>query len=226
MKFIVIGLGYFGGSLATTLTKQGHEVLGVDKRMERVQELKEDITLVMEMDTTNSNAIQTLPLTDVDAVIVAIGEDIGASVLTLALLKNTGVRRIIGRAMSPIHKEILHQIGIEEIIQPEEETALLLASMLPIEKAHRVMELNHEFAVVQIAVPEKYVGHSLAAVNLEDRFNLKLVAVQVHSSKSFFSLFSSDCKVELDIDYERPLRDSDMLVVAGKLLEIKRFAES
>ncbi len=226
MKFIVIGLGYFGGSLATTLTKLGHEVLGVDKKIERIQELKEDITLVMEMDTTSSNAIQTLPLTDVDAVIVAIGEDIGASVLTLALLKNMAVRRIIGRAMSPIHKEILHQMGIEEIVQPEEETALLLASMLPIEKAHWVMELNHEFAIVQISVPEKYIGHSLATINLENRFNLKLVAVQIHPSKSFLALFSSDCKVELEPDYERPLRDSDKLVVAGKLLDIKRFAQS
>ena len=77
MKFIVIGLGYFGSTLAISLTEQGHEVIGIDNKFERVDELKNQIGNVMEMDTTNENAVKTLPLNDTDAVIVAIGEDVG-----------------------------------------------------------------------------------------------------------------------------------------------------
>ena len=73
MKFIVIGLGYFGATLATRLTEQGHEVIGIDNRYERIDELKNQITSVMEMEATNENALKTLPLNDTDAVIVAIG---------------------------------------------------------------------------------------------------------------------------------------------------------
>ena len=103
MKFIVIGLGYFGSTLAISLTEQGHEVIGIDNKFERVDELKNQINNVMEMDTTNENAVKTLPLNDTDAVIVAIGEDVGSSILTLSILKKLNANNIIGRIISPMH---------------------------------------------------------------------------------------------------------------------------
>jgi trk system potassium uptake protein TrkA len=226
MKYIVIGLGYFGSTLASNLTSQGHEVIGIDKRAEKIDELKENISIVMELDATNQNAIKTLPLQDVDAVIVAIGEDIGSSILALTILKNLNANRIIGRAITPLHRNILIQIGIKEIVQPEEDSALLVSSMLQIKNAKRVMDLNEESAIAEIMIPKKYVGHNLDSVNIESRFNLKIIAVKLFPKENLLDVFYlNDCKVNFEIERERPLRESDILVLAGRLTEIKNFIE-
>ena len=227
MKYIVIGLGYFGSTLASNLTRQGHEVIGIDKKSERVEELKENISIVMELDASNQNAVKTLPLQDVDAVIVAMGEDVGSSVLILSILKNLKANRIIGRAITPLHRDILIQIGIKEIVQPEEDSALLVSSMLQIKNAKRVMELNEENAIAEILVPKKYVGHNLDSVNIESRFNLKVIAVKIFPKEKILEVLNlNDCKVNLVVDRERPLRESDILVLAGRTNDIKKFIES
>src|SRR5690554_1236994 len=104
MKYIILGLGNFGRALAIQLTERGHEVIGADKSMTKVEQLKEKVTHTICMDTTDVDAVEALPLKDVDAVIVAIGEDEGASLLTTALLKQLQVKRIIGRVVSDLQK--------------------------------------------------------------------------------------------------------------------------
>lgn len=227
MKYIVIGLGYFGSTLASNLTSQGNEVIGIDNRYEKIEENKESISVVMEMDATSPHALQSLPLHDVDAVIVAIGEDIGSSVLILSLLKNSKVKRIIGRAITPIHRNILRQLGIKEIIQPEEETALMVSSILQIKYAQKVLELNNENAVAELLVPEKYIGHSPDSVNISVRFKLKLIAVKILVGKNeIIKQQNENYSIEYAIDMERLLTENDILVVAGKIDDIKRFTES
>lgn len=227
MKYIVIGLGYFGSTLASNLTSQGHEVIGIDNQYEKIEEYKESISVVMEMDATNPHALQSLPLHDVDVVIVAIGEDIGSSVLILSLLKNLNVNRIIGRAITPIHRNILRQLGIKEIIQPEEETALMVSSILQIKYAQKVLELNNENAVAELLVPEKYIGHSPDSVNILARFKLKLIAVKIPAGKNEISSQRDvNYSIDYSVDMERLLTENDILVVAGKIEDIKRFTES
>lgn len=227
MKYIVIGLGYFGGTLATTLTRMGNEVIGIDNREEKVDEFKDAISIVMVMDTTNINAVKTLPLHDVDAVIVAIGEDIGSSVLTLSILKNLNVERIIGRAITPIHLNILEQIGINETIQPEEDSALKVSSMLQIKNAKSVLELNEEYVVTEIVVPKKYIGHNLQSVDVTGRFRIKIIAIKHPPKEKIIDAFyKRDFKIDFEISLEKPLRENEILVLAGKINDIKNFMES
>ncbi len=227
MKFIIIGLGYFGGTLASNLTSQGHEVIGIDNRTEKIDEMKDEISVVMEMDATNPNALKSLPLNDVDAVIVAIGEDIGSSVLALSILKNMQISRLIGRAITPIHRNILVQLGIQEIVQPEEDSALNVSSMLQIKNALNVMELNNDNAIAEISIPKKYIGHSLSSVDPETRFNIKLIALKSRH-KEPANIFTSrkDYRIEYKIDLIKPLNETDSLVLAGKTEDIKRFTHS
>src|SRR5690554_367957 len=130
MKYIVLGLGNFGRALAIDLTKRGHEVIGVDTNMIKVEHLKETITHTVCLDSTDENAMASLPLQDADAVIVAIGEDEGASILTTALVKNFKSKRIIGRVMSDLQKTVLEAMDIQEYIMPEEDAADRLALTL------------------------------------------------------------------------------------------------
>jgi trk system potassium uptake protein len=179
VKYIVIGLGYFGSNLATNLTSMGHEVIGIDNHLEWLDELKDSVTTVIKMDSTNINAIKSLPLRDTDAVIVAIGEDVGASILTLSVLKNLKVKRIIGRAINQLHQNILNQIGIEEVILSLEESAKNVSSMLQLKNTLRLTEISNVYAIKEIYMPVKYVGHSLESINIQDRFDLKLVFVKI-----------------------------------------------
>jgi trk system potassium uptake protein TrkA len=227
MKYIVVGLGYFGSSLAMNLTAQGHEVIGIDHRDERIEELKDSISNVLIMDATNQNTMKSLPLQEVDAVIVAIGEDIGSSILILSILKRLKVKRIIGRAITPIHRDILNELGIVEVIQPEEDSALMVSSMLQISKARKVLELNARSAVAEIMIPEKYIGHTLESINIENRFHLNIVALKIYPKESGIeSFFKKECRVEFLIDVGKPLRATDVLVVAGEFSSIKKFVES
>ncbi len=227
MKYIVIGLGYFGSKLASDLTSMGHEVLGIDNNGERLEELKDTVTTVMKMDSTNVNAVKTLPLDDCDAVIVAIGEDVGASILTASILKNLKVKRIIGRAINQIHQNILNQIGIEEVVLPLEDSARHVASMLQLKNTVGITELNYDFAIAEIVIPSKYAGHALETINIADRFNLKCIAVKTPPSEGILtSLLRRGYKVDLSKDPLSPLGEKDILVVAGKITDIKKFIES
>ena len=227
MKFIVIGLGYFGSTLASTLTSMGHEVLGVDNRPEQVDEHKDAITYVMQMDTTIVKAVESLPLEDADAVIVAIGEDVGSSILTVSILKNLGVKRIIGRVISPVHQNILHQIGITETIHPEKETALLVSSTLRIRNALRIIDLNEENALAELPVARKYVGHTIDSMNVEKRFGIKLVAVKKTTKTSFLTAFSKNAwSINFKCEPETVLAENDILLVAGTINNIRNFSES
>ena len=227
MKYIVIGLGYFGSKLASNLTNMGHEVIGIDNHSERLDELKDSITTVMKMDSTNINAIKSLPLHDTDAVIVAIGEDVGASILTLSILKNLKVKRIIGRAINQLHQNILNQIGIEEIVLPLEEAAYHVTSMLQLKNTLRLIEISDDYAIAEILVPIKYVGHSLETVNIQERFDIKLVAVKTPPEAGVLtSILRREYKVDLSYNVTFLLREKDILVLAGKIIDIKRFIES
>ncbi len=227
MKYIVIGLGRFGSKLASNLMDMGHEVIGIDHDSEKLDELKDSFTTVMKMDTTNINAVKSLPLDDVDAVIVAIGEDIGSSILTMAILKNLNVKRIIGRAINQIHYDILKQIGIEEVVLPLEEAAWHVSSMLQFRNILKLTEINNDFVVAEVNIPARYAGHCLDAINIGKRFDLKLIAVKIPPEKNIFSsIFRRDYKVFPDYDVNKPLNENDILVIAGKIADIKRFIES
>lgn len=227
MKYIVIGLGYFGAKLASILTNMGHEIIGIDNSYERLDELKDSITTVMKMDSTNINAVKSLPLHDIDAVIVAIGKDVGSSILTLSILKNLKVKRIIGRAVSQIHKDILNQIGIEEIVLPLEDSALHVSSMLQLKNTLRMIGISDDYAIVEVLIPSKYVEHSLQTIDIENRFNIKLVAVKIPPKEGVVtSIFRREYKVDLSYNVTFLLRKDYILILAGKIVDIKKFIES
>lgn len=227
MRYIVIGLGYFGSNLATRLTSMGHEVIGIDHRPERMDELKDSVTTVMKMDSTSINAIRSLPLNDADAVIVAIGEDIGASILSASIMINLKVKRVIARAVNQVHQNILKQIGVEEVVMPLEDSAMHVASMLQLKNTLRLTELNDDYSVAEIIVPAKYAGHSLDTLSLTDRFSLRLIAVKVAPKEGLMTtIFRRDFKVDMSFDPHAPLGDKDVLVLAGKMVDIKKFTES
>lgn len=123
MKYLIIGLGIYGSNLALDLTALGHEVIGADNRANNIGAIKDYISTVYLVDSTEESALGVLPLKNVDLVIVAIGENFGASVKTVALLKKMGVRHIYARAIDRLHESILQGFGIDRILTPEQHAA-------------------------------------------------------------------------------------------------------
>lgn len=130
MNFVVFGLGNFGAALAKQLVALGHEVIGVDQRMEMVDRYKHSITHAMALDSTSKEAVEQLPLKDIDAAIVGIGENEGAIIMTAALLKQMGVKRIICRVLSPVQQIVLEAMDIHEFLFPEAYSAERLSLKL------------------------------------------------------------------------------------------------
>ena len=130
MKYLVIGLGNFGSTLAEELTRQGNDVIGTDEQEQRVEEIKERISVAYIMDATDSAALQSLPLGDIDAVIVAIGQSLSASLRVVAALKKLSVKSIFVRAIDSVHLSILVAMNIEQIFIPESYAARIFADRI------------------------------------------------------------------------------------------------
>jgi trk system potassium uptake protein TrkA len=227
MKYVVIGLGLYGSKCAEVLTSMGNEVLGIDNDPEKLEEFKESFTSVIKMDTTSLNAVRSLPLDDVDAVIVAIGEDVGASILTLAILKNLKVKRIIGRAINETHHNILKQIGIDEVVLPLEDSAAHLASVLQLRGVLSFTEISNDYAIAETRVPDSFVGHLPDTIDLEERFRIKVVAIKHAPEMGILgSIYKRDFITDLFYNDNTPFVASDILVLAGKVSDIKRFVNS
>ena len=222
MKDIIIGLGNFGASLAEKLTLQGNEVIGIDTRMNKVDALKEKVSHTICMDATDEFTVSGLPLKDTDVVVVAIGEDQGANIMVTALLKNLEVKRLISRAINPLHEKVLMAIGVDEIVHPEEETAERWAKKLCLSGVVNSFELSDEFSIVEINLPPEYEGKTISEIGIRKKYNL-LVLTTIKSTQVKRSIGNSikESKVQGVAAADLVLEKNDILVVYGANKDIQ-----
>lgn len=227
MKYVIIGLGNFGAALGIKLTEMGHEVIGVDKRMDKVDDIKDKITYAICLDATDRQAINTLPLSDADAVVVAIGEEEGPSLITSALMKQSNVKRLIARTLSPVHSTILEAMGIDEIIKPEEEAAERLAKKLNIKGVVDSFILSERFNIIEAKVPDRYVGMTLEQVDFRRKYNvLVLTIIRQKSQKNILGVEIKKQSVLGVLGTDVVLEKNDILVLFGDIKYIQKFLES
>lgn len=177
-QFAVIGLGRFGTSVATTLQKLGHEVLAVDADMDRVQKISDQVTHVVQADTTDENALTALGLRNFDVVVVAIGEDVQANVTTTLLLKEMGVPFIISKARNALHGKILERIGADRVVYPERDMGQRVAHSLISANVLDYIELSPKLSLVEVTAPGAIVGKTLQQANLRAIFGVNVVAIK------------------------------------------------
>lgn len=226
MKFIIIGLGNFGGSLAEKLTQQGNEVIGVDSRDEKVVALKDKLSHTICMNATDQSAIAHLPLKNTDVVMVCIGEDEGANIMVTAHFKNLGVKRLISRSINPLHENVLQALGVNEIVRPEEETAERWAKKLCLKGVVDSFELNKNFSIVEIVVPEKYVGKTIEEVKFRELHNvLILTIIRDTQEKSFLGRSKIVANVQGIPEPTTMLQRDDIIVIYGANEDLQKFAK-
>ena len=229
MKFTIIGLGSFGFALAKKLTQMGHEVLGVDKSIEKVEDIKDKITHAICMDCSNQAAVNSLPLKNTDVVIVAIGEDVGANLLTTALIKKTNVPRIVSRASSNIHDTILKSMKVTEIVHPEVETAERWAKKLTTSGMVDSFELTDDYSVVEVVIHGKFAGKTIQEIGFIKNFNVIVLTIMKSViEKNPTGVFKNVSKLQIQgiAKAETILEEGSIMVLYGHNRDIRKLLKN
>ena len=221
MNIVAIGLGNFGASLAKILTSLGHDVLGVDNDLNRVEYFKNAVTNTICLDATDPHALRLLPIKEADVFVVCIGDDFGISVQIAALLRKFGASRVICRESSSIHLTVLNAIGVMETINPEYESARVVAEMLPLKGIKNLLSITDSFKIVDLLMPAFLFGAKRSVASFRKDTHLKIIALKRNNRL----IYSSATAAENDDKIEIEFLENDTLVLGGELKDIKRFIQ-
>ena len=176
-QYAVIGLGRFGSSLAKELVDLGYEVLGIDRDEEAVDEMSDQLTHAVVADATDEEVIRSLGIRNFDCAVVAIGDDMQASILTAILLKDIGVKTVVAKALSELHGKVLTKVGVDRVIYPERDMGIRVAHQLVSPNLLDIIELSSEYSIAEIAVPKRLSGRTLEDLNPRARYGCSVVAI-------------------------------------------------
>jgi trk system potassium uptake protein TrkA len=210
-EFLVIGLGRFGGALATDLIDHGHEVLGVDVNGRLVQNHATRLTHVVEADSTDIETMRQLGAGDFETAVVAIGTDLEASILTTSVLVDLGAKRIVSKAISDAHGKILSRIGAHRVVFPERDMGVRVARSLAGKDVIDYMELDPGFVLLETKAPPELVGKTLAEAQVRKRYGLTVVSIKSPGEAATYAT------------PETVPQDGDILVVAGETKKVEDF---
>lgn len=227
MKYIIIGLGHFGSSLGMKLTTMGHEVIGVDPEMTKVEANKGFMTHTVCMNPSDPQAMGSLPVKDADAVIICIGVNEGANILATAVMKQMNARHIICRAISPLHRTVLEAMQVDDIVYLEEETAHRWAKKLNIRGVLDAYEITGEFNIIEAVVPKRFVGKTLSELDIRNKHNvLVLTTIKMIDQKNSIGIIKKNKQVQVMASAKTVLETGDIVVLYGKLKDIESALKS
>lgn len=216
MKIVVIGLGYYGKSVAERLSEAGYEVICADNRMSNIESIKDSVSAAFAIDATDMNALSSIPVKEADICIVTIGEDLGASVRTIALLKKLGARHIFARASDPVHRSIVEAFNVDRIIMPEDDSAREFVAQLQLNPRVKTFSVAKGVGVFRFPVPESFVGKSIGETGLQSKYGLSVIAlVRAEKTVNDIGIFKTDMVPENAPSSETVLNEGDELVCYG-----------
>jgi len=224
-RFAVIGLGQFGESIARTLSDSGAEVLAIDIDLDKVESIKDDVAYAVALDSTDVKALKAQNIQDMDAVVVAIGENFEGLLLTTVLMLELEVKRIIARAANSQQRMILEKMGIEEILSPEETVGKTVAEMLLHPNMKSFLPLPDNYEIVEINTPSRVVDQTISEIGLREKYNLNLITVKRLYDEKIDGQMQ---QVEHIIGVPRAdtfLKETDIMIILGKSKDVNKFIE-
>lgn len=209
--FIVIGLGRFGSAAAEKLYDMGHEVVVVDHREDAVSHLADKCTHGAIGDAREMDVLRAVGAAECDCAIVAIGEDLAASVLVTMNLKDLGCRHIICKAQNELYKRALERVGADRVVIPEREMAIRLVQSLGSKSFLDYMELSGEYAIAEISTPKAWMGKSLKDLNVRAKHHVSVLAIKNENS------------IRMSPGADDVIGEGDTIMIVGKHADLNRL---
>lgn len=209
-SILLIGLGRFGKNIALKLRELGHEVMAVDKKEERVEEVLPYVTNAQIGDSMNELFLQSLGVDNYDVCIVAIGNDFQSSLETTSLLKELGAKKVVSRAARDVQAKFLLRNGADEIVYPEKQLAAWTAIRYSSDHIFDYIELAGDYAIFEIEIPFSWIGRSVGEINIRQKYNINIMALK------------RDNKMELTITSNTYFKKGDAMLVLGKYKDIQK----
>ncbi|MEC1678612.1 Ktr system potassium transporter KtrC [Bacillus mojavensis] len=210
-EFAVIGLGRFGGSICKALSEEGVEVMAMDIDEDKVNEYAKIASHAVIGDSTDESVLKNLGLRNFDHVIVAIGENIQASILTTLILKELGVNTITVKAQNDYHEKVLSKIGADHIVHPERDMAKRIAHNIVSNNVLDYLELSEEHSLVEIVANSRLAGNTLLDLDIRAKYGINIVAIK-RSKEVIVSPLATEV-----------IHQEDILIVIGSVTDISRF---
>ncbi len=215
-RYAVIGLGKFGSTIATILAENGMDVLAIDQDEDIVNSISNKVTSAICMNATDENALRSMNLNEVDAVILGIGSNIQESILTAAILKKIGVGIIYAKVENQLHGRILELIGVQQILLPEEIVGNQLAKTLISKNVLEYVNLSSGHIVIELVVPIEFVGKTLSELSLPTKSGVNVIAIKYNylavteDGKNYIEKRLNDMPGANDV-----LNEGDVLILLG-----------
>jgi trk system potassium uptake protein TrkA len=219
----VIGLGSFGTAVALTLAKDGHEVMAIDRLGSKVSEIEEQVSQGLVLDSTNEKALSAVGLEEFDWVVIGIG-GVEESILTTLMSKELGAKRVVARAGSHPHAEILRKMGADKVIFPELEMGQRTADSLSSPKIFDYIELSQDYSIMEIAAPSAFTGKTIMDTQARTRFGVHIIAVKrsdYRKTEGGESRLEEETLLAPSADFV--ILENDTLVLLGKNEDLERI---
>lgn len=213
-QFVVIGLGRFGGSITKTLVSLGHEVMALDQDEAKVNEFSQMATQAVQADSTDEQALKELGIRNFDHAIVAIGDNIQASILTTLILKDMGVIKVTVKANNDYHSKVLEKIGADRIIHPERDMGVRVAHHIVSENVIDYIELSPEYSLVEVIASQAMDSKTLGDLDIRANYGCNVMAIK-----------TGDNEMNISPRAEDEIQKGDILVVIGSNKDINHFEE-
>lgn len=212
-QYAVFGLGSFGESVAVTLQELGCEVVVVDNHMERIEDISPYVSYAVQADIEDPEVIRSLGARNLDGVVVAVADDMEASIMATLVSKEIGVPYVLAKAKNELHAKVLKKIGADSIIFPEKEIGQSVARNLVSGEFVDWISLSPDYSITEIQVPEKWIGKSLSEIDVRRTKDVNVVGVRIGE------------KIQVTIDPEEPLQKEMILIMIGSNEALEKFGE-
>ena len=210
-QYAVLGMGSFGESVALTLENMGCDVLVMDDSYEKIQDISDKVSYAMKADISDPDALQALGGKNLDGVVVAVSENLEAGSMATMLCKEMGIPLVVAKAKNKLQGAILKRVGADRIVYPEIEMGSRVAKSLVSREFMDWIELSNDYSMVEIAVPDKWVGRTLVDINVRERLGINVVGIIVNG------------KIDVTLDPQKPLPEGGILIVIGANDVLEKF---
>lgn len=212
-SYVVIGCGRFGSAVAKTLYSLGKEVLALDKSMEIIQDIADNVTQAVQVDATEETTLRSLGIRNYDVAIISVASDLEASIMATIIVKELGVPYVVCKAKNELQAKVLYKVGADRVVFPERDMGIRIAHNLVSKNVLEFVELDPKYSITEILASDSWNGKTLLELNFRSKYGINVVAIK------------RGMDVNISPESDDKVHSKDILVVIGEIKMINKLSE-